>query len=271
MSHVLKVAAFSLGTVGLFAAYSNYGIPQITPAEPPRQESIEAGGMTTAEYAALGGRIFSGKGSCTLCHNAVGGRAPPLDRAAAVAAERLADPRYAGQAADEAEYLYESMVEPSAYVVAGFGKTGTGDTVSPMPSMKAGATVLADVEIKAVIAFLQTLSGVEVTVEPPAGPGGDGEAETVEDTRSPLGSPEEVIEEFACGTCHIVAGEEGDVGPDLTGIGAIRDREYLRRAILSPDADIAPGFEQGLMPPDYGQQLYAAELEMLVGYLADLE
>ena len=33
------------------------------------------------------------------------------------------------------------------------------------------------------------------------------------------------------------------VGPDLTGIGTQRDREYLLRAIVNPGADIATGFE----------------------------
>jgi putative heme-binding domain-containing protein len=33
------------------------------------------------------------------------------------------------------------------------------------------------------------------------------------------------------------------VGPDLTGIGSQRDREYLLRAIVNPGADIATGFE----------------------------
>ena len=271
MSNFLRVGAFSLVTIGFFAAYSNFGIPQIEPAPPPEQETLEMGDMTMADFVALGERIYNGKGTCTLCHTAVGGRAPLLDKVAAVAAERLTDPRYKGQATNAEEYLYESMVEPSAYVVAGFGKTGTGDTVSPMPGMKAGATAQSENEITAIIAFLQTLSGVEVTVKIPTDTAEESEQEMTEAARSPLGTPEQVIQEFACGMCHKVAGEEGEAGPDLNAIGAIRDREYLRRAILAPDTDIAPGFEEGLMPPDYGGQLYAAELEMLVNYLADLK
>lgn len=271
MSNFLRVGAFSLVTIGFFAAYSNFGIPQINPAPPPEQETLELGDMTMADFVALGERIYNGKGTCTLCHNTVGGRAPILDKAAAVAAARLANPRYKGQASNEEEYLRESLVSPSAYVVAGFGKAGTGDTVSPMPGMKAGATALSENEITAIIAFLQSLAGVEVTVKVPTDTGEESEQEMSEAARSPLGTPEQVIQEFACGTCHKVAGEEGEVGPDLNAIGAIRDREYLRRAILTPDADIAPGFEGGMMPPDYGGQLYAAELEMLVDYLADLK
>jgi putative heme-binding domain-containing protein len=74
---------------------------------------------------------------------------------------------------------------------------------------------------------------------------------------------------LACAACHKVAGQGGEIGPDLAGIGARRDREYLRRAILNPAADVAEGFPPGIMPPNYGEQLYASELEMLVDYLAE--
>jgi len=270
MKHFLKIAIFSLITVASFAAYSNFGIPQVQPAPPPREETFDVGDMTPADFIALGEKTFNGKGSCTLCHNSTGRRAPPLQTAATVAAERLADPRYGGQAASEDEYLYESMLDPSAYVVAGFGKAGTGDTVSPMPSMKSGATALSETEIRAVVAFLQDLAGVAVTASIPADTAEHNDpVEALEAARPPLATPQDIIQEFACGACHKVAGEEGDVGPDLTAIGALRDRDYLRRAILTPDADIVPDFEGGVMPADYGQQLYAAELELLVGYLAE--
>lgn len=50
--------------------------------------------------------------------------------------------------------------------------------------------------------------------------------------------------EFLCVRCHRAEGQGvSTVGPDLTGIGSQRDREYLLRAIVNPGADIAPGFE----------------------------
>ena len=57
----------------------------------------------------------------------------------------------------------------------------------------------------------------------------------------------------------------------VTAIGAIRDKAYLRRSILDPNADIGEDFEADMMPADYGMQMYAAELEMLVDYLAGLK
>ncbi len=271
MKTFLSVVVFSLLVIGFFSAYSTYGIPQIQPAPPPVEEKLDLGAMTTAQFVALGGRIYEGKGTCTLCHNPVGGRAPLLEEAVALAEERLADVRYQGSATDIAGYLYESMAEPSAYVVAGFGKAGTDDTVSPMPNILTGRIGLSEVEVRAVIAYLQDLGGVEVTIEIPTEAVAEAQAGTEGAPRPPFAAPEDALAEFACGGCHKVAGEEGELGPDLTRIGALRDRDHLRRAILDPNAEIAEGFEPELMPADYGEQLYAVELEMLVDYLAGLK
>ncbi|MBT4425984.1 MAG: hypothetical protein HOC88_03765, partial [Rhodospirillaceae bacterium] len=40
---------------------------------------------------------------------------------------------------------------------------------------------------------------------------------------------------------------------------------------LDPNADIAEGFEADLMPDDYGEQMFASELEMLIDFLAGLQ
>jgi mono/diheme cytochrome c family protein len=272
MKTFLNVVVFSLLIIGFFAGYSRYGIPQIEPAPPPEAEVIDLGAMTMADFVSLGERIYSGKGTCTLCHNAVGGRAPLLEEAAVVAAERLADETYKGEASDVAGYLYESMTDPSAYVVAGFGKAGTNDTVSPMPNMLSGSVGLSEAELTAVVAYLQDLGGAEVTMEIPTEPVEEDEPiEASGEPRPPFTAPEEIIAEFTCGACHKIGEDEGEVGPDLTTIGATKDKDYLRRAILLPDADISEGFDAELMPPDYGEQLYAGELEMLVDYLAALK
>jgi mono/diheme cytochrome c family protein len=272
MKTLLAVVTFSLLTVAFFAGYSNYGIPQIEPAPPPEEEKLDLAAMSMDEFVALGRRLYQGRGTCTLCHNAVGGRAPLLETAAAAAVERLADPRYRGDADDGESYLYESLVDPSAYVVAGFGKSGTGDTESPMPNVLTGGVGLSEAETRSIVAFLQDLGGFEVTVEIPTGPVAQEEEQAAAgEPRPPFATPEEAIAEFACGACHRVAGEEGELGPDLGSIGAERGRDYLRRSILQPNAEIAEGFEAELMPDDYGEQLYAVELEMLVDYLAGLK
>ncbi len=272
MANFLKVTVFSLVVIGLFAAYSSYGIPPIVPAPPPREEVLDLGAMTMDQFIALGGRIVEGKGTCTLCHNELG-RAPLLDKSAAIATERLADARYQGEAGDAEAYLLESMTNPSAFVVVGFGKAGTGDTVSPMPDVSGGGIRLSEAELGAVIAWLQDTAGIEVTVAIPT----EAPEEAVVDAGEPgepramLTSTEDIVAEFTCGACHKLAGEEGEVGPDLTAIGGKRGAAFIRRAILDPNADITVGYEPDMMPPDYGEQLYAAELELLVEYLAGLK
>ena len=98
MKTFLSVVVFSLLVIGLFAGYSSYGIPQIEPAPPPVEEKLDLGAMTMTQYVALGARIYEGKGTCPLCHNPVGGRAPLIDETVALVAERLADARYQGSA-----------------------------------------------------------------------------------------------------------------------------------------------------------------------------
>lgn len=271
MRQFLTVVAFALLTIGLFAAYSNYGIPQLEPAPPPTEEKLDLAAMDMEQFIAVGEEIFTGKGTCTLCHNELG-RAPTTEAIAEAAPTRLDDPRYEGEAGSVEEYLSESLVDPSAFVVAGFGKTGTNDTESPMPSVVGGSIGLSEAELAAVVAYLQDLSGLEVTVAIPTEKPEEAAAEAEEvaeaEPREAMLDPMELVSEYACDACHMIGGEGGDIGPDLAAIGATRDRDYLRRALLDPNADIAEGFEEDMMPPDLGDQLYASELEILVDFLA---
>jgi len=165
MKNFLKVALFSLFIVGVYTVYSVMIIPPITPEAPPEEESVVEP-ATIDELAALGERVYNGKGACALCHSQVAGRAPLLENAAVVAEARIKEKGYTGRALSAEEYLFESLVSPSAFVVPGFGASGTNDTASPMPGAKDPAIGLTETEIKAVVAYLQRLAGVEVTVRP---------------------------------------------------------------------------------------------------------
>lgn len=270
MKQFLAVIGFSLLTIAGFSAFSNFGIPRIEPAPPPVQEKVDLGAMTMDQFISFGERVLNGKGTCKLCHNELG-RAPMLEQIIPNTEERLADARYKGESDDLAGYIRESMVDPSAYVVAGFGKAGSGDTVSPMPDVSGGSIGLSEAEILAVVAYLQDSGGAEVTVEIPTDVG-DAEEEEVEvEEREPIEDPLEIAAEFSCGACHIIGEDEGDLGPDLSNIGAIRDREYLRRAILYPNAEIAEGFEEDIMPDDLGDVMFAVEVERMTEYLTGLK
>ena len=271
MKNFLKVAAFSLLVIFSFAGFANLGIPKIEPAPPPTEEKIDLGSMTIEQFVGIGEKIYKGKGTCTLCHNALGGRAPLLEKAATVTAARLKDPRYKGEATDIESYLVESMIKPSAFVVAGFGKKGTNDAVSPMPDVSTGSIGMNEVEIAAVTAYLQELGGVEVTVKVPEDASDSAAEDDEEEQRKPFETVEDILDEVGCGACHKVGEDEGEQGPDLTKIGALRTEAHIRASILDPNAEITKGFKKDLMPKDYGTQLYASELEMLVDYLTKLK
>ncbi len=273
MRQFLTVIAFTLATIGFFAAYSNFGIPQIEPAAPPVEEKLDLGSMTMEQFIALGEKLFKGKGTCTLCHNDLG-RAPKLETIGEIVPKRLKDPRYKGEAENIEDYLTESLVKPSAFVVIGFGKKGTNDAESPMPNVAGGGIRLSEAEIAAVVAYLQDQGGTEVTVEIPKDleKKKEGEEEPEEpEPREAISDPKKLLTLFTCDACHMINGEGGEVGPNLSKIGALRDPAYLRRPILDPTADLAEGFEPDQMPEDMAEQMYVSELEVLVSYLAGLK
>lgn len=162
-NNFISIALFAVALVFAYALFSNLYIPSSVPDRQTEETSVEISALTGAELAALGEQIYSGKGSCGLCHDAVGGRAPALDSIAVTAGQRLLDPRYKGKATDGLGYIYESMADPSAYVVKGYGVAGTDDTVSPMPGVLGGQIELTEAEVTAVIAYLQKRAGLEVT------------------------------------------------------------------------------------------------------------
>jgi cytochrome c oxidase cbb3-type subunit 3 len=45
-----------------------------------------------------------------------------------------------------------------------------------------------------------------------------------------------------CSTCHIIRGAGSSLGPELTEIGAQRNAEYLREAVVKPGASVPPKF-----------------------------
>lgn len=83
-----------------------------------------------------------------------------------------------------------------------------------------------------------------------------------------------------CAGCHAVAADGPEaLGPNLAGVAGraaanpdgLSAEDWLRRAIVNPNAEIAPGYQAGLMPASYGQSLSPAELDALVAYMLSLE
>ncbi len=108
--------------------------------EPERPQVTLAADLS--ENAKAGAQIVSGKGACIGCHvvAGVGGQTGPnLSQIGAIAGTRVP-----GKSAEE--YIRESIVQPSAYVVPGYPPV--------MPSFQG---VLSDQEINQVVEYLLTL------------------------------------------------------------------------------------------------------------------
>ena len=60
-------------------------------------------------------------------------------------------------------------------------------------------------------------------------------------------------EALSCRRCHMIDGGGGAVGPDLSGIGLEKSREYLLESIVDPNKQIAKGFETLVLVMDSGK------------------
>lgn len=58
--------------------------------------------------------------------------------------------------------------------------------------------------------------------------------------------------ELSCVRCHKVGPRGGEVGPQLTTIGREKDLVYLLESIVTPDSQIAKGYETTILADDYG-------------------
>ena len=72
-----------------------------------------------------------------------------------------------------------------------------------------------------------------------------------------------------CGSCHTLAaaGASGQVGPNLDEVLKGKDEQFIYDSIVNPDAEIAKGFQPGIMPKTYGEQLDDKQLGDLVAFL----
>lgn len=85
---------------------------------------------------------------------------------------------------------------------------------------------------------------------------------------------------LACIECHpVVPGEEAEVmGQNLADIGARAGatvpgqsaEEYLRTAIVDPDAFLSGGFQEGIHPRAYAEDLSERDVADLVAYMLTL-
>jgi cytochrome c oxidase subunit 2 len=74
-----------------------------------------------------------------------------------------------------------------------------------------------------------------------------------------------------CGSCHALAdaGTTQQIGPDLDEVLQGKDADFIRESIVNPDAEVAEGYNAGLMPQNYGEVMSDAQLDSLVEYLLE--
>ena len=79
----------------------------------------------------------------------------------------------------------------------------------------------------------------------------------------------ELFVSAGCAACHTLAdaGATGQVGPSLDETLQGRDAAFVKQSILEPDAEIAQGYQPGVMPQNFGDQLSETQIDGLVEYL----
>jgi cytochrome c oxidase subunit II len=95
-----------------------------------------------------------------------------------------------------------------------------------------------------------------------AAPGGGGGAVAAEG--------QQIFDEQGCSGCHTLAaaGATQTIGPDLDEVLPDRSPQEIEQSIVDPDAELSPGFNQGIMPDNFEDALSPDELDTLVRYLS---
>ena len=110
------------------------------------------------------------------------------------------------------------------------------------------------------LAFCVAVAALIACVEPPA--------------TEPYARGRQLYRQLDCGRCHVIDGDGGRLGPDLSHIGAVGEErepgvsadDYIRESLLSPGSYIVPGYND-VMPRGLARRLSQSDLDALVLYL----
>ena len=71
---------------------------------------------------------------------------------------------------------------------------------------------------------------------------------------------------MGCVGCHVINGQGGAVGPELTNIYS-KGEEYIHSSIVTPNAIIAEGFQPDIMPQNFADRLTEEHISDIIAYL----
>ena len=242
-SAISRVFVFLVVCLG-FYLWIGYTVTELTGGEKIPSGKVEItpeGGET----------IFWGKGRCYTCHS-LGGqgsavRCPNLgqfgerfelpigSRSEERARERTEE---TGRTYTAVDYLVESLAKPDAYLVEGY-KDEMAIVYAPPISLNLE-------EIQAVLLYLLSQGGdLDPTfLEQPSEITQEYFDRILAATAAGGGDPGngEIVYEDYCQECHVIAGNGGEVGPDLSSIG-LRGKQFISDSITAPTGDITEGYE----------------------------
>lgn len=232
----LKAAGFALFIIASFTYISMYvgGLSGAGGGE-------VAGGIDPE----TGENLFWGDGQCSTCHKigseGSASRGPDQENLFARATARAQETGLSSAT----EYLVESIVNPSAYVVEGYGDI--------MPKVYEPPIVMNKDQVLAILLYLQTLGGEPNIAElmqykdriPAAS------KKKTKPWVPPLVVEPEVGEkiffsdthEASCSKCHFAKGKGEEIGPELDTVASVQTPEYIIESILNPSAQIVKGYE----------------------------
>ena len=83
---------------------------------------------------------------------------------------------------------------------------------------------------------------------------------------------EQLFTSEGCSGCHTLkaAGSTAKVGPDLGKLENAGEK-FIRTSIVDPSAEVEKGYDDGVMPQNFGEQLSKDELDALVKYLLEAQ
>lgn len=268
---IAKGLGFAAVLIGFFTLYSN-SIPQLQ-SKVPEDIVISTDDLTQGSIVQLGKKLFFSKGNCQVCHKDSGSRAPVLNSIGSIAGTRK-------PGTSSKEYLVESLKNPTAFVVEGFGPI--------MPSAIRPPISLSEAEILAIVAYLQSLGGsVTITPEEIKLSSEVASAEKVVKKEfgreEKAGIPSEYVKiegdvnagkslfmDYGCIVCHNIEGEEEKHGPNLFNIGLRASGDYIKESIFFPGAKVNEGYKFK-MPVDYIDKLTVKEFNDLMAFMLSLK